>query len=286
MNRLTNQSRAQVVNCLIEGCSIRSTVRMTGIAKKTVMRVLVEVGEVCAMYQDQVFRNLRCKRLQFDEMWSWIYCKDKNRTEEIARKCPDAGDIWLWVAIDADTKLVPSWRLGQRDLETAKDFVSDLAQRVKGRVQITTDQLRTYLNVVEDAFGGEADFAQLHKIYRASGDPDTRYSPAKCIGCEMKEVSGRPDPKHVSTSFVERQNWTVRTTMRRYTRLSNGFSRKLENHAAATALNYFAYNFIKIHRTLRVSPAMAAGVETRLWSVEDLVALWESYETRRAERAA
>jgi IS1 family transposase len=286
MNRLDSTTRAQVINCLIEGCSIRSTVRMTGVAKKTVMRVLVEVGEVCAVYQDQVFRNLRCKRLQLDEMWSWIYCKDKNRTEEIARKCPDAGDIWLWVAVDADTKLVPSWRLGQRDLATAKDFVEDIAKRVKGRIQITTDQLRTYLNVVEDAFGGQADFAQLHKIYRASGDPDTRYSPAKCIGCEMKEVSGRPDPKHVSTSFVERQNWTVRTMMRRYTRLSNGFSRKLENHAAATALNYFAYNFIKIHRTLRMSPAMAAGVSDRLWDVNDLVVLWEAYEQRRAERAA
>jgi IS1 family transposase len=286
MNRLDSSTRAQVIGCLIEGCSIRATVRMTGVAKKTVMRLLVEVGEVCAEYQDYAFRNLHCKRLQLDEMWSWIYCKDKNRTEEIARKNPDAGDVWLWVCVDADSKLVPSWRLGQRDLATAKDFVEDIAKRVKGRVQITTDQLRTYLNVIEDAFGGQADFAQLHKIYRASGDPDTRYSPAKCIGCEMKEVSGRPDPKHVSTSFVERQNWTVRGTMRRYTRLSNRFSRKLENHAAATALNYFAYNFIKIHRTLCTSPAMAAGVTDRLWSVEDLVALWEAYEQRRAERAA
>lgn len=286
MNRLTNEARAHVISCLIEGCSIRATVRVTGVAKKTVLRLLIEVGEVCAHYQDSVFKNLSSRRLQLDEMWSWIYCKDKNRTEEIARKCPDAGDVWLWVAVDADSKLVPSWRLGQRDLATAKDFVEDIVKRVKGRVQITTDQLRTYLNVVEDAFGGQADYAQLHKIYRASGDPDTRYSPAKCIGCEMKEVSGRPDPKHVSTSFVERQNWTVRTNMRRYTRLSNGFSRKLENHAAATALNYFAYNFIKIHRTLRTSPAMAAGVTDRLWSVEDLVALWEAYEQRRAERAA
>jgi IS1 family transposase len=286
MNRLDSTTRARVISCLIEGCSIRATVRVTGVAKKTVLRLLIEVGEICAHYQDSVFKNLSSRRLQLDEMWSWIYCKDKNRTEEIARKNPDAGDVWLWVAIDADSKLVPSWRLGQRDLATAKDFVEDIAKRVKGRVQITTDQLRTYLNVVEDAFGGQADFAQLHKIYRASGDPDTRYSPAKCIGCEMKEVSGRPDPKHVSTSFVERQNWTVRTNMRRYTRLSNGFSRKLENHAAATALNYFAYNFIKIHRTLRTSPAMAAGVTDRLWSVEDLVALWEAYEQRRAERAA
>src|SRR6266496_4679154 len=284
MNRLNSQARAQVVSCLIEGCSIRSTVRMTGVAKKTVMRLLVEVGEVCADYQDRVFRDLRSKRLQLDEMWAWIYCKEKNRTEEIAKKNPDAGDVWLWVCVDADSKLVPSWRLGQRDLATATDFVDDIAKRVKGRVQITTDALKTYVNVIEDAFGGQADYAQLQKIYGAPEEKDTRYSPARCIGCEMKEVSGRPDPKHVSTSFVERQNWTVRTTMRRYTRLSNGFSRKLENHAAATALNYFAYNFIKIHRTLRVSPAMAAGVTDCLWDVNDLVALWESYEQRRAER--
>ena len=166
------------------------------------------------------------------------------------------------------------------------DFVHDIEKRVKGRVQITTDALRIYLLVVEDVFGGRADYAQLHKSFRAPRDGEARYSPAKCIGCDMKEVSGRPDPKHVSTSFVERQNWSVRTSMRRYTRLSNAFSRKLENHAAATALNYFAYNFIKIHRTLRTSPAMAAGVTDRLWSVEDLVALWEAYEQRRAERAA
>src|ERR1700722_1594580 len=285
MNRLTSESRASAINCLIEGCSIRATVRMTGISKKTVLRLLVEVGEVCAEYQDLAFRNLRSKRLQLDEMWSWIYCKDKNRTEEIARKCPDAGDIWLWVCIDADSKLVASWRLGQRDLVTAKDFVEDIAKRVKGRIQITTDQLRTYLNVIEDTFGGQADYAQLHKIYRAPQENETRYSPARCIGCEMKEVSGRPDPKHVSTSFVERQNWTVRGPMRRYTRHSNGFSRKLENHAAATALNYFAYNFIKIHRTIRMSPAMAAGVTDRLWDVADLVALWEGYEQRRPERS-
>ena len=284
MNKLDSAKRSQVINCLIEGCSIRSTVRMTGVAKKTVMRVLVEVGEVCADYQDRTFRNLSCKRLQLDEMWSWIYCKDKNRTEEIARKCPDAGDIWLWVCVDADSKLVPSWRLGQRDLATATDFVEDIAKRVKGRIQITTDALRTYLNVIENTFGGQADYAQLHKIYQAPRDGAARYSPARCIGCDMKEVSGRPDPKHVSTSFVERQNWSVRTSMRRYTRLSNGFSRKLENHAAATALNYFAYNFIKIHRTLRMSPAMAAGVTDQLWDVNDLVALWEAYE-RRAERA-
>jgi hypothetical protein len=165
-------------------------------------------------------------------------------------------------------------------------FGNDVAKRVKGRVQITTDALRTYLNVIEDAFGSEVDYSQLHKIYSYPGENEVRYSPGRCIGCEMKAVTGNPDPKHVSTSFVERQNWTVRGTMRRYTRLSNGFSRMMENHAAATALNYFSYNFIKIHRTLRTSPAMAAGVTDRLWSVEDLVDLWEAYEQRRAERAA
>jgi IS1 family transposase len=285
MNKLSMLKRTQVISALIEGNSIRATVRMTEVSKKTVMRLLVEVGEVCADYQDHAFRNLNSKRLQLDEMWSWIYCKDKNRTEEIARKNPDAGDVWLWVCVDADSKLVPSWRLGQRDLATAKDFVDDIAKRVKGRVQITTDALRTYVNVIENAFGGQADYAQLHKIYSAPLENEMRYSPARCTGCSMKEVSGRPDYRHVSTSFVERQNWTVRTTMRRYTRLSNGFSRKLENHAAATALNYFAYNFIKIHRTLRMSPAMAAGVSDRLWDVNDLVVLWEAYE-RGAERAA
>jgi IS1 family transposase len=212
-------------------------------------------------------------------------CKEKNRTEEIAKQHPDAGDVWLWVCIDADSKLVLTWMLGQRDLGTAKEFVNDIASRLAKRVQITTDGHRVYLNAIEDAFGMDVDYAQLQKIYGAPTDEEyRRYSPGRCIGCEMKAVSGDPDPKHVSTSFVERQNWTVRTTMRRYTRLSNGFSRKLDNHAAAMALNYFAYNFIKIHRTLRMSPAMAAGVTDRLWDVNDLVALWESYE-RRMERA-
>jgi IS1 family transposase len=258
---------------------------MTGVAKKTVMRVLVEVGAVCEKYQDEVFVNLKCKRLQLDEMWSWIYCKEKNRTEEIARKNPHAGDIWLWVAIDADSKLVASWMLGGRDFKTARAFVYDLSCRVSNHVQITTDGHRAYLQAIENAFGGDCDYAVLQKIYGFPQENETRYSPATCIGCEMKPVIGNPDPEHVSTSFVERQNWTVRTNMRRYTRLSNGFSRKLDNHAAAVALNYFAYNFIKIHRTLRMTPAMAAGVTTRLWEVSDLVALWESTE-RRAERAA
>jgi IS1 family transposase len=282
MNRLDSKTRAQVISCLIEGCSIRYTVRMTGVAKKTVMRLLVEVGRVCADYQDRAFRNLSCRRLQLDEMWAWIYCKEKNRTEEIAKAHPDAGDVWLWVAVDADTKLVPAWFLGQRDYRTATAFVDDLASRLRNRVQITTDGHRPYVEAIENAFGPDVDYSILQKIYGAPQENETRYSPARCIGIEVREVSGNPDPKHISTSYIERQNWTVRTKMRRYTRLSNGFSRKLTNHAAATALNYFSYNFIQIHNTLRTSPAQAAGVTDHLWDVNDLVALWESYELEQA----
>jgi IS1 family transposase len=258
---------------------------MTGVAKKTVMRFLVEIGEVCADYQDRVLRNLSCRRVQLDELWGFNYCKAKNVTAKIAAKVPAAGDVWLWVAIDAETKLVPCWRLGDRNGGTAFEFVHDLAARLRNRIQLTSDGHRVYLDAVEGAFGSEVDYSMLVKLYGADRqESETRYSPAECIGCRTIPIIGNPDPKHISTSYVERQNWSVRTAMRRYTRLSNGFSRKIENHAAAIALNYFAYNFIKIHRSLRVSPAMAAGVTDRLWDAGDLVSLLESEE--RAERAA
>ena len=250
------------------------------------MRVLVEVGDVCADYQDKAFHDLNCKRLQLDELWAWIYCKEKHRTEAIAKKHPDAGDIWLWGAVDADSKLVPCWTLGSRDSRTAKDFVDSLASRLKNRVQITSDGHKPYVEAIERAFGDDVDYSILQKIYGAPQDDERRYSPAQCIGVDIRHVTGSPNPKHISTSYIERQNWSVRTTMRRYTRLSNGFSRKLRNHAAATALNYFAYNFIQIHRTIRMSPAMAAGVTNRLWSVQDLVTLWESYEKNEQPIAA
>ena len=285
MNRLDSKTRERVISCLIEGCSIRSTVRITGVAKKTVMRLLAEVGAVCSDYQDHVFRNLSCRRLQVDELWGFCYCKQRSVTPEISAKNPAAGDMWLWLAVDADSKLVPSWMLGQRDLGSATAFISDLADRLSHRVQLTSDGHRAYLGAVEQTFGSDIDFAQLVKLYAADRESEVRYSPSECIGCRVIPIIGNPDPKHISTSFAERQNWTVRTNMRRYTRLSNGFSRKLENHAAAVALNYFAYNFIKIHRTLRITPAMAAGVTDRLWDVADLVALWES-EERRSQRAA
>ena len=285
MNKLQTDKRTQVVNCLIEGCSIRSTVRMTGVAKKTVMRLLLEIGEVAAHYQDKVFHNLSCQRLQVDELWAFVYCKQKNLTPKIAVSKPNAGDIWLWVAMDADTKLVPCWLLAGRDADAASVFMRDLANRLKYRVQLTTDGLKAYLSAVEEAFGASVDYSQLIKLYGEAPETETRYSPGECIGCKRERIIGNPDPAHVSTSFVERQNLSVRMAMRRYTRLTNAFSRKIENHAAAVALNYFAYNFIKIHRTLRTSPAMAAGVTDRLWEVSDLVALWEA-EERREERAA
>jgi IS1 family transposase len=285
MNCLDSETRSGVINCLVEGCSIRSTVRMTGVSKKCVMRLLVEAGAIASKYQDEAFRNLRCQRIQVDELWAFIGAKQKNVTPEIAAKNPHAGDIWLWVAIDADTKLVPCWSLGDRDALTATDFVDDLASRLADRVQLTSDGHSVYLNAVENAFGANIDYAMLVKLYGESAEAEKRYSPARCIGCERKAIMGHPAPKHISTSFVERQNLSVRMSVRRYTRLTNAFSRKLENHAAAIALYYFAYNFIKIHRTLRVTPAMAAGVTDRLWEVSELVALLEA-EERGLKRAA
>lgn len=285
MNRLSSEQRARVINCLVEGCSIRSAVRMTGVAKKTVMRLLVEVGSVAADYQYRVFRNLDCQRIQVDECWAFCYAKAKNVTPELKAKNPDAGDVWLWAAIDADTKLVATWMLGDRNAATARAFMADLAGRLSERVQLTSDALNVYLPAVERAFGTGINHAQLQKIYADTTEGQKRYSPAECIDCKRVPMIGEPDPVHISTSFVERQNLSVRMTNRRYTRLTNAFSKKLENHSAALALGYFAYNFIKLHRTLRSTPAMAAGVTDRLWEVSDLVALLEASE-RGLERAA
>jgi len=284
MNRLTSEQRERVVSCLIEGCTIRSTVRMTGIAKKTVMRVLVEAGAVASDYQNAIFKSLPCRRIQVDELWAFVGAKQKNLTAE-NRALRAVGDIWLWTAICADTKLVPSWLLGDRTGATARVFMFDLASRLSNRVQLTSDGHNAYLSAVEGAFGAEIDYAQLQKIYGEPSESEKRYSPAVCIGCKCAPMIGDPDPKHVSTSYVERHNLSVRMTNRRYTRLTNAFSKKLENHAAAVALGYFAYNFIQIHRTIRMTPAMASGITNRLWSVADFVDLWQQYE-QRADRAA
>jgi IS1 family transposase len=286
MNRLDNARRSQVIRCLVEGTSIRATVRMTGVAKKTVMRLLCEIGEVCREYQDSAFRNLGCRRLQLDEIWSFCGAKEKNLPKE-ERGTLGRGDVWTWVAIDADTKLVPSWLVGKRDTECAIEFVNDLAARVKYRVQITSDGHRPYLVAVEEAFGATVDYAMLIKVY---GKPltegnDTRYSPPECIGIETKIISGDPDAKHISTSYIERQNLTMRMHMRRFTRLTNAFSKKIENHAAAIALHYMHYNFCKIHQTLRVTPAMAAGVTDRVWDAEDVVRMLETKERSKFKSA-
>jgi IS1 family transposase len=217
-------------------------------------------------------------------MWGYVGCKEKNRTPENEARGA-IGDIWLWTAIDADTKIVPSWFLGDRGAGSAFTFMNDLAGRLRNRVQLTSDGYKTYLEAVESAFGANIDYAMLVKIYGETSEGQKRYSPAECTGCKRKAVTGDPDPVHISTSYVERSNLSVRMTVRRYTRLTNAFSKKIENHAAAVALGYFAYNFIKIHSTLRCSPAMAAGVTDRLWEVSDLVALLEA-EEMESERAA
>jgi len=245
---------------------------MTGAAKNTVAKLLADLGYACAVYHDKHVRNLRVKRLQCDEIWSFVGCKKKNATVE--QKYYGWGDVWTWIGIDADTKLVVSYLVGGRDAGWAMEFMENCASRIYGRVQVTTDAHKPYLKAVEGAFGLEVDYAMLHKIYGAPTDEEQRrYSPAKCIGSDMKTILGFPDPDHVSTSYVERQNLTMRMQMRRFTRLTNGFSKKVENHAHAVAIHYMHYNFCRIHQSLRVTPAMEAGIADHFWSVEDLVAL-------------
>ncbi len=246
---------------------------MTGCSKNTIVKLLVELGAACADYVDKNLVNLPGKRVQVDEIWSFCYAKAKNATPEIKAKNPAAGHMWIWVAIDAHTKLIPSWIVGPRDGTTARIFVNDLARRLANRIQLTSNGLSVYLAAVEKAFHGHVDYAMLHKIYAESGEGQKRYSRAECIGCETKVIDGDPDPKHISTSYIERQNLTTRMSTRRFTRLTNGFSKKIENHVATLAIFYMHYNFVRIHQTLRVTPAMAAGVSDRLWSIEDLVAL-------------
>lgn len=272
MNCLDSQTRARIVACLIEGCSIRATVRMTGASKNTVVKLLADLGCACAEYHNKHVRNLRVRRLQCDEIWSFIGCKRKNASPE--QKSEGWGDIWTWIGIDADTKLVLGYLIGGRDAGWALDFMEDCASRIRGRVQITTDAHKAYLEAVEGAFGIDVDYAMLHKVYGAPSDEEQRrYSPATCIGCDMKTIIGRPDPEHVSTSYVERQNLTMRMQMRRFTRLTNGFSKKVDNHRHAVALHYMHYNFCRIHQSLRITPAMAAGITDHVWAVEDLIAL-------------
>ncbi len=273
MNKLDTKRRTQVVAALSEGMSINSVCRMTGVAKHTVLKLIADLGTACARYQDEKLRHLTCKKLQADEVWSFCYAKEKNVPEEL-KGCFGFGDVWTWTAIDADTKLIPCWHVGGRSGADAAKFISDLASRLAHRVQLTTDSHRAYLQAVDDAFGSEIDYAMLHKLYDAEPTgAETRYSPAKCCGIRKAKIMGHPDPAHVSTSYAERMNLQIRMSMRRFTRLTNAHSKKIQNHMHALALFFMVYNFVKIHQTLRITPAMAAGVSDHVWSIEEIVNL-------------
>lgn len=281
MNRLTIAKRVQIISALVEGNAINAVSRMTGVSKVTILKLLKDVGEACLTFENKTLRNLPCKNIQCDEIWSFCYAKDKNVPEK-HRGQFGYGDVWTWTAIDADTKLICcSWTLGTRGAETARAFMLDLASRLSNRVQLTTDGYRAYLQAVDDAFGCEVDYAMLVKLYGNDGGAETRYSPAECIGCRTVEISGRPEPKNISTSYVERHNLTMRMQMRRFTRLTNAHSKKIENHAYALALHMVHYNFARIHQTLRVTPAMEAGIADHAWSIQEIVALAGSANTSK-----
>jgi IS1 family transposase len=282
MNRLDSSKQVQIISSLVEGNSLRATARMCDVAFNTVLKLLPGIGAACLAYQDKALRNLSCKRIQCDEIWSFCYAKSKNVPADKQGQF-GYGDVWTWVALDAESKLVVSWMVGTRGAGTAYEFMQDLAGRLAHRVQLTTDGHRVYLDAVESAFGSEIDYAMLVKLYGADRDEsETRYSPAECIGCRAIAISGKPAIRHISTSYVERQNLTMRMKMRRFTRLTNAFSKKLDNHIAALALHYMHYNFCRVHQTLRVTPAMEADISDHVWSVEEVVALLNSDAVKAA----
>ena len=273
MNRMPLAKRAQILGLLVEGMSLRAASRLADCSINTVTKLLVDVGMACAEYQDKALRNLPCKRVQCDEVWSFVGCKQRNLPAE--RKAePGVGDVWTWTAIDADSKLVLSWLVGDRDKEAATLFVSDLASRLANRIQLTTDGYRIYLEAVSTGFDVPVDYGMLVKHYtEGQQGPERKYSPSKFVSAERRKVMGKPDKAHISTSYVERQNLTMRMSSRRFTRLTNGFSKKVENHAHAVALHFMYYNFGRIHKTLRVTPAMEAGVASHVWTLEEIAAL-------------
>lgn len=280
MNVLSLEKRIQIVRCLVEGSSLRATARMTGVARQTVADFLVAIGAACLQLHNERVRNLTSRRIQCDEIWSFVGAKDKNVYEDEIGF--GRGSVWTWTALDADTKLCISYLVGLRDAGYAWAFMQDARSRLTHRVQLTTDGHKAYLSAVEEAFGADVDYAMLIKLYGNDGVPDeTRYSPAECTGSVVKVVQGEPDEKHISTSYVERANLTMRMCMRRFTRLTNAFSKKVENHAHAVAIHFAFYNFCRIHQTLRVTPAMEAGITDHVWSIEDLCQL-----VPEAERAA
>jgi hypothetical protein len=283
MNRLSVADRSKILGMLVEGNSLRSCARMADVSLNTVTKLVVELGAACEQFHDERVRNVRVRRLQCDEIWCFVGAKAKNVTLE--QKAQGWGDTWTWTGICADSKLYVSYLVAGRSADWAMDFMLDCAARIKGRVQVTTDGHKAYLEAVEEAFGAECDYAQLQKIYGAPSDEETRrYFPARCIGCELKVVSGDPDPKHVSTSYVERHNLSMRMGMRRFTRLTNAFSKKIQNHAAMVAIYAVHYNFARIHKTLRITPSMAAGLSDHVWSLEEIVQMADAYMPKPVKR--
>lgn len=281
MNQLPTAKRAQLFHCLAEGNSIRATARLCDVAFNTALKLVPDMGRACAEYQDRAFRNLRCKRLQLDEIWS--FCKTKQRNVRAADKAKGWGDVWTWIALDADTRLIPSWHVGKREFSDAATFVNDLASRLSHRCQLTTDGHHAYLSAIENAFGDDIDYAMLVKLYGPGPEgPQTRYSPPQCIGARKTTITGQPDLAHVSTSYIECQNLTLRMTNRRFTRLTNAHSKKLENHRHSVAISFFAYNFCKIHSSLRVTPAMEAGITDHVWEYAEVIALTEKPKEQAA----
>lgn len=286
MNRLSTAERAKVVSALVEGNSLRASARITGVARMTIEKLLRDLGTACANHHDVTVRNLMAKRIQCDEIWSFVGAKQKNVP---AAKIGEWGDMWTWTAIDADSKLMVAYRVGARTPAVAYDFMADVARRLQNRVQLTTDGLKMYLNAVDYAFGVDVDYAMLEKQYgsvvTSSQSAAVRYSPAVVIGAKRTMVSGDPNPRHISTSYVERQNLTMRMSMRRFTRLTNGFSKKAEMHGFSVALHFAYYNFCKIHQTLRVTPAMEAGRSEHVWGIEELIHLLSSQQPSSAATA-
>lgn len=275
MNKLSTAERKQIVAALVEGNSLRAISRMAGVSRNTINKLLLDLGAACSAYQDKTLRGLKCKRIQCDEIWSLVGCKAKNVTQDNENK--GWGDAWTWVAMDSDTKLVPCWLVGTRDAGTGYHFIHDLKDRLATRVQLTTDGHKAYLSAVEDAFGCDVDYAMLIKIYGNTPEGgEVRYPPAQCMGSRKAVQSGSPEWKHISTSHIERQNPTMHMSMRRFTRLRNGFSKKIEQHEAAIAIHYMNYNFARIHQSLRVTPAMEAGVSDHVWNLEEIVSLLNS----------
>jgi IS1 family transposase len=282
MNKLPIAKRVQLINLLVEGSSLRATSRIADVSINTVTKLLIEVGKACEKFHDETVQGVKSQRIQCDEIWSFVYSKQKNVPTGME---DEAGDVWTWTCIDADTKLIVSWYVGNRDAQAANEFMMDVATRIKGKPeQITTDGLHEYLKAVMDAFGSQVNFAQLIKQYNACGDAhstEKKYSPSECIGTKKNIIFGQPDREHISTSYVERANLTMRMHMRRFTRLTNGFSKKIENHAYAVALHFVYYNFVKQHKTLRITPAMAAGLTKRFMSFEDIVNLTETTKIQK-----